>query len=481
MVAINNDNRGMGDRQKKLRQRLFVGAVSWFYFIFGAHVYNILIPSSPSHVAINAGIDIDVPFIRMGEPIKLVDDPLDVFLGKYNLTQDIKARQILSASTNLINIGYSSHEDEILLNDYSYGGIVAEFCPLKFDIHNDNSIGVGTYQDIIEKSHCGKGSKHIIRVDLKEVIQLVREYDAYIAQETMNTKYTTTILDLKGVVFHEGKCGASLAYNLLIESNPTKNRVYSESGPLEAAMKICPEGYTECSVKTSANLLKDVVYLMGRSNDIDKENLFFILQPEATHAMQSFRLAFPNTPWIFLFRDSMDAIMSKSKREVLSYSPMVQTLLKKMRIKSMSDLSTTELYAAQLATFRYSVLMNFDEANGFHSLGLAVEYSTRLASDLVNTIVPLHFHTVVDKDGKRRIRNGGKNYDSRDDGVSPPDAEDRESYDIPESVKRAAKKFLDKPYKKLDKSTYNFEKCQYTKGDGTKGLQCEEQEGSSDD
>ena len=84
----------MGDRQKKLRQRLFVGAVSWLCFIFGAQLH-ILMPSSHSHVAINAGIDIDVPFIRMGEPIKLVDDPLDVFLGKYNLTQDINPRQIL--------------------------------------------------------------------------------------------------------------------------------------------------------------------------------------------------------------------------------------------------------------------------------------------------------------------------------------------------------------------------------------------------
>ena len=65
--------------------------------------------------------------------------------------------------------------------------------------------------------------------------------------------------------------------------DPTKNRVYSEPGPPAYAMQICAgEGCTGCSVESAANLLKDVVYMMGRSNDPKEENLFFIIQPEAT-------------------------------------------------------------------------------------------------------------------------------------------------------------------------------------------------------
>lgn len=496
---MKDNNRGDGiircDRRDQYR-RLVLPTLVWGSFILGTNLYNIHFISDHDIIIDTANNNVDIDIHIQDTDIRLsYKDPLDIFLSQYNLTQDVKARDILSASTNLINIGFTSHGD-VSVSDTSYEGLIAEFCPLNFTKQKYNPRDIETYQELIEVCNCGKGSKDIIRVDLKEAIRLVREYDTYIAQRqnindsTINTvrdNNIPTILDFRGAIFHEGRSGASLTAQSLMAIDTTKTRVYSESSPPYIAMKICAEGFTECSISASANILQDVMYLMSRSNDSKEENLFFIFQPEATRVLESFRMAFPTTPWLFLYRDSIDAMICNTKRAGFSLktSPMVDAFLERTNLNE-EDITKTEMTAIQLATFRWSSLRNIPESSG---LGLAVEYSTSHTTKLIDTIIPAHFHIPLEKYRKRRIRLLSKMYDSERDGLEPrgsgSEDEHRLSEDnIPRSIVTSSKRFLESPFDKLQKSRFNYYQCQYSKhGKGQNYLHCpdEDNEDSEDE
>ena len=84
-----------------------------------------------------------------------------------------------------------------------------------------------------------------------------------------------TILQLRGVVFNESRCGSTLTANAKMALNPDKHRVYSDSAPTRQAMMACGETSSECSVGAAANLLKDVIYILVRLDEPEEENVFF--------------------------------------------------------------------------------------------------------------------------------------------------------------------------------------------------------------
>ncbi|KAL7536178.1 hypothetical protein ACHAXR_008332 [Thalassiosira sp. AJA248-18] len=432
-------------RRQQLLQKLLVIFASLFSFFLGSHVYRIL------------------PHDEEGTRL----DPLDMFINDalrtdVDPTLRIQIRQILSVSANLINIDVGPRAS---IKDHSYGGIMAEFCPLNFTARQD----IPLFEDVVESSNCGKDSKNIIRVDLREVIQITREFDAYAAKYGGSIRNNApTLLDLKGVVFHESRCGSSLAGNLMMALDPERNRVYSEWAPPESAMKVCGEGYRKCSVKAAANLFKDVIYMMGRSNAPSKENLFIVFHPESTRTMETFRTAFPTTPWIFLYREPIKAILSQGENTAFSLnpSPMVRAFVKKEGYQ-MEDVTMEGQYAIQLATFCLSALRNFKDADG---LGLAVRYTSDLVDDLIDTIIPKHFHTPVDHYGKKRIYAAYEKSRYSQDGLRPTDHSDRLA---PKSIRDVAKLFLVKSYNQLEASKYNIENCRLFKPSGVL-LRCKE-------
>mmetsp|Transcript_5689 Transcript_5689/g.10042 ORF Transcript_5689/g.10042 Transcript_5689/m.10042 type:complete len:457 (-) Transcript_5689:43-1413(-) len=446
------ENRGLARRQQ-LRQRLLIAFASSVSFFLGSHVYRIL------------------PYYETNVDLHVRLDPLDEFMrDAFSPNFDPFLRgvmgKILSASTNLINIDFGSHAS---LRDHSYSGIVAEFCPLNFTAQKESPIDFPMFGDVAENSHCGKGSKNIIRVDLKEAVQLARDFDEYIAKNgdriSSNVGNLPTVLDLKGVVFHESRCGSTLAANSMMALNPEKHRVYSESGPPESAMKVCGEGYSKCSVEAAASLMKDVIYMMSRSNDPKEERLFFKFQSITSRTMGTFRMAFPTTPWIFLYRDPVEVMMSQLDVPRLSKancvksknsSPMVRAFIDKTDY-NFDDFLDEEFCAVHLATLCESAYRNIEDADG---LGLAVGYSPNLVHDFLDTIFPKHFHTLVDKAGKDRVLKisgtYSKNRGRHEEGDFKPDSEEKVR-NASEEIKDAAKFFLEPSYKKLEESEHNID------------------------
>mmetsp|Transcript_24297 Transcript_24297/g.52504 ORF Transcript_24297/g.52504 Transcript_24297/m.52504 type:complete len:510 (+) Transcript_24297:175-1704(+) len=367
-----------------------------------------------------------------------------------------QARDILSASTNLVDVDMGPHAS---IEDESYGGVIAEFCPLDFSAQKDNPPELPMFRDVVGHSGCDEKRSDIIRVDLKEAVDLAREFDG-----DNNDGNLPTVLDLKGVVFHESRCGSTLAANSMMALNPEKHRVYSESSPPIAALRGCGEDYSDCSLEASANLLKDVIYMMGRSDDPKEENLFFKFQSVTTRTMRSFRMAFPTTPWIFLYREPVEVMMSQldvpkmSKANCVksrNSSPMVRDVIRRSDYEA-SDFLDEEFCAIHLATLCSSAFENLEDSDG---LGMAVNYHPELVHDFLDTIFPKHFHTPVDKAGRDRVLKisgtYSKNRGRHEEGGYKPDSEAKER-NASEEIKDAAKLFLEPVYKQLQKSEYNI-------------------------
>lgn len=159
------------------------------------------------------------------------------------------------------------------------------------------------FRDLV--AHSSDCDKHRYRVDLAQVAQLAKTYDA-------RSDGNVHSLQLAGVAFHESRCGSTLVANALIAMNPKLHRVYSESAPPIAALhSICGETYSKCPLEAAARILQDVMYLMGRSNDRREKRVFFKIQSIGSRNIQVFQHAFPDTPWMFIYRDPVQVLMSQ--------------------------------------------------------------------------------------------------------------------------------------------------------------------------
>ena len=146
------------------------------------------------------------------------------------------------------------------------------------------------FRDLVQRSpDCQKKW----RLDLHKVADLARHRDG------MNNGKVKP-LNLTAVVFHESRCGSTLVANMMAAMDPVKHRAYSESQPAAVAIKgVCGETFKKCSQEQAALVLRDTMYLMSRTDDMNEERVFFKFQSATTKAIKTFQLAYPETPWMF--------------------------------------------------------------------------------------------------------------------------------------------------------------------------------------
>jgi len=158
------------------------------------------------------------------------------------------------------------------------------------------------FRDLTQASYC---NEHSFTLDLKDAVRFIQQ-----ANEN-GTHPNSHTMTPKGFVFHESRCGSTLAANALAAMEPSHHRVYSESTPPIIALRTCGLGGKECPKGTAIALFRDVVYLMGRTNDAMERDLFFKIQSIGTKYIDIVLNAFPETPWIFIYRHPIHVMMSQ--------------------------------------------------------------------------------------------------------------------------------------------------------------------------
>lgn len=227
--------------------------------------------------------------------------------------------------------------------------------------------------------------------DLYKVASLARDRDA---AAKSNGDATPKVLNLTAVAFHESRCGSTLVANAMIAMDPTKHRTYSESPPpVYVLRQLCGEGYSLCSVDFAATVLRDTVYMMSRTDDPSEERVFFKFQSISSKYIEIFTTAFPNVPWMYVYRDPVQVMMSHVKDdETLSRANCVRTMhgpqgddmhgiAKRRGYRDIRDLNRMEYCSAHLASLTESAVRNLND------MAIPVDYAT-LPSVLWEQIFP---------------------------------------------------------------------------------------------
>ena len=207
----------------------------------------------------------DRPIIRAALSPEAQQSALDRILrGELHLVQIQVVDEELKESLLSSRSSYSS----------AYDGVYGTFCEVEWSLHKHDPSKYPMFKDLVVRSSLCDEEHRIHNVNLQQITNRAKQLD-----NLMDGKGAASVLELGAVVFHESRCGSTLAANLLASYDPVRHRVYSEaSPPLQALQQICGESYERCTAEHAARILRDVVYLMSRSDNAREERVFFKIQ-----------------------------------------------------------------------------------------------------------------------------------------------------------------------------------------------------------
>jgi|AntRauTorckE5430_2_1112549.scaffolds.fasta_scaffold07902_1 hypothetical protein len=323
---------------------------------------------------------------------------------------------ILKAEVHLINIHVSKLVTKKSSPTY-YDGIEAEFCVIDWNLYNNDPWKNPLFRDLVSKSEGCKNARIVL--NLKDLIEEVRRYD-----QRSSSKSTIKSLD-PNFIFHESHCGSTLLANALAYSKPQEHRVYSESGPPISALRICGENLEYCTAETAETVFRDVVYLMSRvPSNSDESHLFFKMQSSATSSIQVLQNSFPKAPWVFVYRDPEEVMVSQLNIRHMDRAKCVQSKTHPphrvrdfldLTRRNVKDLSNEEYCALYLSSICNNAL-DAIQMNGIS--GKLLNYEN-LIEDFITDILPNEFGVNLDNEGVKRIEYASTmKSKSRDGGMT---------------------------------------------------------------
>jgi hypothetical protein len=113
-----------------------------------------------------------------------------------------------------------------------------------------------------------------------------------------------------GFIFHVSRCGSTLAAQMLAAS--PANIVVSEAMAIDAVVRLDPA--QAGSDEEHAALLRAMIGTLGQRRAPEAQRYFIKLDCWHTRALPLFRRAFPETPWVFLYREPREVMVSQMRQ-----------------------------------------------------------------------------------------------------------------------------------------------------------------------
>jgi hypothetical protein len=240
-----------------------------------------------------------------------------------------------------------------------------------------------------------------------------------------------------GLIFHMSRCGSTLVSQMLAAM--ADGIVVSEAPPLDAIVQMT-HSHPEAPLEQRVALLRGMAAALGRDRFGNRRH--YVIKTDSWHslALPLFRAAFPDTPWVFLFRDPTEVMVSQ------------------MRIRGSQTVPGTELdpvfaipdplshsredYIARVLNRVTQAAIDHAEIGG----GLFVDYAD-LPHAVERRILP-HFGIAPDADALTAARMASQ-WDAKSPSFAfEPDAENKRR-EAGDAVRAASAVHLDAVHRKL--------------------------------
>jgi hypothetical protein len=192
---------------------------------------------------------------------------------------------------------------------------------------------------------------------------------------------------LAGIIFHMSRCGSTLIAQMLAASED--HIVASEPAPLDGVLRAHLHN-TALPRATQLRWLRGMVAALGQTRGGGEQRFFLKLDCWHVHQADLLREAFPDVPFIFLYREPLEVMVSHAKIPAAWTVPGMLNPLALMLRREDWEPQQMEVYCARalekicegglVAAKRHgAMLVNYEElplamfGRLFHHMGLGVE------------------------------------------------------------------------------------------------------------
>jgi len=221
-------------------------------------------------------------------------------------------------------------------------------------------------------------------------------------------------LEPAGLIFHMSRCGSTLTAQMLAVS--PAHVVLSEAAPLNAATR------ADLDDDARVALLRAMVAALGQARN-GETRLFLKLDCWHSRDLPLFRRAFPNTPWVFLYREPIEVMVSQTRRRGVQ---MVPSLVPPSTFGvDLPDGVPNDDYCARVLAAVCDGAVGHFPAGG----GLLVNYR-QLPEALFTEILP-HFGVTVSEVERQAMRAATVRDAKTPEQTFAPDAQDKQQAATP--------------------------------------------------
>jgi hypothetical protein len=121
-----------------------------------------------------------------------------------------------------------------------------------------------------------------------------------------------------GFIFHMSRCGSTLVSQML--ATIPHNIVVSEASPIDAVVQ-ARHDRPDLGDEQHAAWLRWMIGALGQARSGGERHVFVKLDSWHARALPLFRRAFPTVPWMFLYRDPLEILVSQLKRRGMHMVP----------------------------------------------------------------------------------------------------------------------------------------------------------------
>ena len=243
----------------------------------------------------------------------------------------------------------------------------------------------------------------------------------------------------KGFIFHLSRCGSTLACQML--ASLEKNVVVSEAPPIDGVLRTAKlRGVSE---ELRIEWLRALVSALGQPRAGSETQMFVKFDNWHLLDLPLIRKAFPEVPWIFLFRDPVEILVS------IATSPAPHAIPGMMKL-GVQDLDAAQPGLAKVADHSARVLRLLSESALARlkqgDLGLAVHYDE--LPQAMHTRIASHFGLALSAEETELMRSQSR-FNAKSPGMEfEKDSQTKQDKATPE-IRAAVERELAPLYREL--------------------------------